>query len=75
MLAKVRIRVGVDIFMCGHFYSNGYESPAKNYTDMLCWLVSLYSVIVYNMYSYMMELIVGFNLLSYSHCTSYTITV
>ena len=67
MLAKVMVRVGVDIFMCGHFYSNGYEPPAKNYTDVM--LVSLYSVIVYNMYSYLMELTVGFNLLS-SHCTS-----
>ena len=37
MLAKVRIRVGVDTFMCGDFYSNGFEPQAKNYTDMLCW--------------------------------------
>ena len=77
MLAKVRNRVGVDTFMCGHLYSNGSAPLAKEIKTRHWYVmfVSLYSVIMYNMYLNIMELIVGFNLLSYSHCTSYTITV
>ena len=56
-------------------YNNRY-GPSKNSTQKIKnvngALVKLDLVLIY---SNILELIVGFNLLCYSHCTSYTITV